>query len=267
MSASPTALTVAFATPCADAVRHREVLASLPLRWREVDGGADVAVVSGLDADAGAAEAAVAGGARALVLTSPGQLSLDALRRIEFVAAGSGALLVPALRYAPRLPAGCAAPQAVVVDIVLTTGEARPSRTGMLVEQLAALRRVAGAGISVRGLHRSPSHTVVEVALEGGRSGLLTALVSPTGVDALRVHAVGGDERWEIEIGDVDARPARVSRASPAGVHTATPVHQRSERITWLGLHELLTVGSGEQPYTFAELLHDRRLAEAVGDD
>lgn len=267
MSASPGPLTVRFATTTRDAARHREVVASLPLRWREVDGDADVVVVSGLDPDSGPAVGAVAGGARALVLASPGALALDALRLIEEAVAGPGVVVVPALHYAPRLAAGCAAPQAVVVDIVLTTGEARPSRTGMLVEQLAALRRVAGAGISVRGLHRSPSHTVVEVALGGGRSALLTALVSPVGADSLRVHAVGGEERWEIEIPDTDARPARVSQASSAGVRTAAPVHQRSERITWLGLHELLATGTGELPYTFADLLHDRGLAEAAGAD
>jgi hypothetical protein len=248
----------------ATAVLHRTVLASLPNRYVLSDGAAEVVLVSaGLGTDVGR----VCGdGARAVFVDRPGRLSSEELGAIVEAADRNECIVVPAPRFAPRIAA--LEPFAGGdVDVLECTINGRDEFRSLLVEQLALVRTVLGAVASVRVLHSSATHYVVDATMadEQPVHVILNGLASPGGVDEVRLHAVGAERRLDVHIdaGSV-ARPARIDRFDRHGRHTPWPVHQHAHRITLTGLHRLLTAGECNLPYGPDELRHDVQCAAVL---
>jgi hypothetical protein len=76
----------------------------------------------------------------------------------------------------------------------------------------------------------------------------LTGVASSRG-PAFKLHAVSLERRLEIEIDDdAIARPTRVRIFGAEGVTQAPTIHQSGRRLTWLGVHAVLS-GGGQDVY------------------
>ena len=115
-----------------------------------------------------------------------------------------------------------------------------------LVEQLAVLHAVLGSVASVRILHASASHYVVEATMADHPKSyvLLNGLSVPNAVDEVTLQAVGPERQLKIRIdaGPL-ARPAQVHCYHLDGGTSPWPLHQHAHRLTLARLHRLLTAG------------------------
>lgn len=248
-------------------VLHCTVLSSLPNSYRLVEGPADVVLVSATEP--AAAERAVGGGARAVFIDQPGRLSLPELVVLEDLADQSGCIVVPAPRYGPRLAVSPDLLDGTPIELVESTVTSRDSPRSSLVEQLALVRRVLGVAMSIRVLHSSGSHYVVEATMADHPDShvLLNGVASPAGAEEATLQTVGVEQHLVVRIdaGPL-ARPPDISLFDGGGRQSPWPVHQHAHRITLGLLHTLLTAGEGSLTYSVADLRHDLRLAAVLAD-
>jgi hypothetical protein len=214
---------------------HRFALASLPEHFEIVeDGPADAVLVSG---------AGTVGGARVGVAADP-LLDID-----------TDAVLIPAMRFAPRLFAEPMVVGARSVSYALYDSVIRLDRAGVdglraaLLEQLAGLRAITGQALRLTKFARiGDGYLGVGALSQGNAAVALTGVASSHG-PKFTLHAVSLDRRLEIGIDDdAIARPTQVQVFSADGVTQAALVHQSSRRLTWLGAHALLS-GGGQEVY------------------
>jgi hypothetical protein len=262
-----TTLAASIDASVSDSVLYRALFAGLPNRYRLVEGKADVVVASATDP--AAAERAVADGVRAIVLDQPGRLSIDQLFALEAAADQHDCILVPALRYSPRLASGPDLLGGAEVDLLESSITSPDPSRSSLVEQLALVRQVLASVATLRVLHSSASHYVVEATVAGHLRSrvVLNGFRSTNGDEDVSLHAIGIDRHVVVRIDACPlARPADISVFDGDGRWSPWPVHQHAQRITLAGLHRLLTTGEGSITYTLEHLRGDLLLADALGD-
>jgi hypothetical protein len=248
-------------------VLYRTMLASLPNSYRLVEGRADVVLVSA--SDPATAKRAVAGGARAVVLDQPGRLSLEEVIALEAQADQHDCIVVPASRYSPRLAAAPDLLDGADVDLVESTITSCDAPRSSLVEQLALVRQVLASVATIRVLHSSVSHYVVEATIAAHPQSLvvLNGLASPNGLEEVSLRAIGVDRHLAVRIdAGPFARPADINLFNGAGRRSPWPLHQHSHRLTLALLHTLLTTGEGYVSYPVLHLRLDVALAAALTD-
>jgi hypothetical protein len=260
-----TTLTASIDATGSGLVRYRVVLASLPNSYRLVERDADVVLTSGTDA--AAANRAVAGGARAVVVDQPGRLSIDELAALEKLADQQDCIVVPAPVYAPRLAASPDLLDGAQIDLVESTITSSDEPRASLVEQLALVRQVVSSVATVRALHVSASHYAVEATMaDRPRSHvILNGVASAGGAEEVSLRAIGVDRHLSIRIdaGPL-ARPAEIDLFDGGGRRSPWPVHQHAHRITLASLHALVTTGQGFVGYPVQHLRQDVALADAL---
>jgi len=209
-------------------VRHRAALASLPEHFEIVENGPDAVLASGTAVEAGAA---VVVAADPLAIAKPGTVAL------------------PAMQFAPRLFAEPFAKSLKPASCLLYDSLVRVDRSGTdglraaLLEQLAALRLIAGETIRLTRFVRVGGGYLAEGALSG-RSAMvaLTGVASTSSGPAFALRAAGLDRRVEIEIDEeATARPARISTFDIDGASQPPLIHQNSDRLTWVAAHAILS--------------------------
>ncbi len=268
-----TALTVLLPDDGVAASAHRAVLASLPRRFRVVDGTrADVHVVSGRHASwVAAAQRGVDARVRAIVLTEmpAGTGTRHALNTIASDARAAGIVVGvdqpyatdPAWRSALGELAE-ASRNAAILDSVITVaaGTGAPLDAALLA-QLATIRPLLGTGEAALRLRRTETHYVVS----GGYGTLaveLAGVVSAAGVAALRIDLVGIEQRCSADLpADTVAEPSRVSRFDATGEHAIRARYEGSRRAGWAGLHAAIESG-GRPAYSIVDLLDDLALLD-----
>jgi hypothetical protein len=211
---------------------HRVALASLPEHFEIVEGSpADAILLS---------SAAVADGARVAVAADP------------LFAPEIGTVLIPAMRFAPRIFAEPTAAFArsttfAVYDSVILLAHAGVDevRTALL-EQIAAVRAISGQALHLTKLARTDSGYLADAALlQSNAAVALTGVATSSPGPALTLLAVSDERRLEIEIDDDrTARPTRVQVFDAEGVRQAPLIHQNSGRLTWLAAHAVLSGGT-----------------------
>ena len=260
-----TACTISIDATGPDIILYRTVLASLPNSYRLVDADAEVVLTSGTDP--ANVERFCRGETRAIVIDQPGRLSSHDLAAIAQAADRHDCIVVPAVRYGPRAEAAADLLDAAHVDLLESTIISPDTLRSSLVEQLAMLRTVLGPVASVRTLHASVSHYVLEATMADHPQShvLLNGLSSSNGVDEARLHAIGPERRLAVRIdaGPL-ARPAEMCCYDGGGGHSPWPLHQHALRITLARLHRLLTTGNGDLNYSLQELHHDVQLAAVL---
>ena len=214
---------------------HRFALASLPEHFEIVESGsADAALVS---------SAGTVGGARVGVAADP-LLDMD-----------TGAALIPAMRFAPRLFAEPMIVGARSVNYALYDSVIRFDRAGIsglraaLLEQLAGLRAITSQALRLTKLARVGDGYLAVGTLSQGNAAVALTGVSASHGPTFTLHAVSLERRLEIEIDDdAIARPTRVKVFGVEGVTQAPTIHQSGRRLTWLGVHAVLS-GGGQDVY------------------
>ena len=262
-----TSCTIAIDAASLDAALHRTVLASLPNSYRLVDGNAEVLLVSARDP--AKVERLCSDATRAIVVDQPGRLASHELAAIADAADRHGCIVVPALRYAPRVEAAADLLGTARVDLLESTINAHDTLRSSLVEQVALVRSLLGAVASIRVLHSSASHYVVDATMANSSESqvVLNGVTSPNALDEVSVHAVGAERRlvvW-IDAGPL-ARPAEICCFDRDGARSSWPLHQHPHRITLARLHRLLTTRESDLTYSLQDLHHDVRLAAALTD-
>jgi hypothetical protein len=260
-----TSYTLAIDATGLDAALHRTVLASLANTYRLVDGDAEVVLVSATDP--GKVERLCSDATRAIVVDQPGRLASDELAAIADAADRHSCIVVPALRYAPRVEAAADLLGDARVDLLESTINSHDSLRSSLVEQLALLRSLLGPVASINVLHSSMSHYVVDATMANGANSqvLLNGVTSPNALDEASVHAVSAERRLVVRIdaGPL-ARPAEIHCYGRDGARSPWPVYQHAHRITLMRLHRLLTTRESDLTYSLHDLHHDVQLATAL---
>jgi hypothetical protein len=262
-----TSCTISIDTTGLDAALHRTVLASLPNSYRLVDGDADVVLVSA--SDPAKVERLCSDATRAIVVDQPGRLAGHELAAIADAADRHSCIVVPALRFGPRVEAAADLLGTARVDLLESTINSRDTLRSSLVEQLALVRSLLGPVASIRVLHSSLSHYVVHATMaDSPRSQvLLNGLTSPNAVDEASVHAISAERRLVVRIdaGPL-ARPAEICCFDGDGERSPWPLHQHAHRITLARLHRLLTTRESDLVYSLQDLRHDVQLAAALSE-
>lgn len=221
--------TVLLREPNATGPGHRAVLASLasiPAHFRVVvDGPADVAYApEDLPADV-----------RIVMVDSP-------LRAPSNLAIP----VTPVWTYLSRMEADACFAEACmrsfpVISCVVTIDAAEERRLRWaFLEQLAILRKLAGANPSVHAFRRNARGYVADVSV-GPALALMIGRVSPLAQAALQLHAVGVDHRLEVSMdAETPARPAAIRLFGADGLREAMPIYQSGHRLTWLKIHAFL---------------------------
>jgi hypothetical protein len=260
-----TACTISIDSTGPDATLYRTVLASLRNSYRLVDADAEVVLVSATDP--AKAKRACGGETRAIVIDQPGRLSSHDLAAIADAAEQHGCTVVPAMRYGPRASAAADLLGTAQVDLLDSTINSGDTLRSSLVEQLALLRAVLAPVESVRVLHASVSHYVLEATIADHPQShvLLNGVASTRGVDEMSLQAIGPERHVSVRIdaGPL-ARPAQIRRYDGSGGHSPWPLHQHAHRITLARLHRQLTTGEGGRSYSLQDLDHDVRLASVL---
>jgi hypothetical protein len=212
-------------------------------------------------------EQARPGGPRALVIDRPGRLSSHELAAIAAAADRDHCIVVPAVLYGPRADAAAELLGTAHVDLLESTIIASETLRSSLVEQLALLRTVLGSVASVRVVHASASHYVLEATIIDNPKShvLLNGLSLPNAVDEVTLQAIGPERHltMRIDAGPL-ARPAEIHLYHRDGGTSPWPLHQHGHRLTLTRLHRLLTTGKGDLGYSLNDLRHDLQLAEAL---
>jgi hypothetical protein len=215
---------------------HRFALATLPEHFEMLDQGVtDAALVS---------SSAQASNARVVVAADP------------FRVPESEAIVVPAMRFASRLFAEPALRRAQAARYALIDSIVRLDRFGYagvraaLLEQLAALRAVAGDALRLTKFTRVRDGYLAQGTFAGRKEIVtLTGVASNSSGASFSLHAASVERRLEIEIDDEPiARPARLRTFDVAGLAQAPLIHQNSHRLTWLWAHAALS-GAGHGHY------------------
>jgi|GEM_PF-2100522 len=260
-----TACTISIDATDARSTVYRTVLASLPNSYRIVDAGAEVVLLSA--ADPTQIEQLLSDETRAVVIDRPGRLSTKELATIAAAADRHDSIVVPAVLYGPRADASADLLGSADVDLLECTIVSSEMLRSSLVEQLALLRAVLGSIASVRTLHASLSHYVLEAMMADYPKShvLLNGVCLPDAVDEVTLHAVGPERRLKIRI-DADplARPAEIHCFQRDGETSPWPLHQHAHRLTLTRLYRLLTSRDGDLSYALNDLRHDLHLAEAL---
>lgn len=260
-----TARTISIDTTGPNATLYRTVLASLPNSYRLVDADANVVLTTATDP--ANVERVCGGETRAIVIDQPGRLSSHDLAAIATAADLQDCIVVPAMRYAPRFETAADLLGTAHVDLLESTIISPDTLRSSLVEQLAVLRTVLGPVASVRVLHASVAHYVLEATMAGHRQShvLLNGVSSSNGVDEARLNAIGPERHLAVRIdaGPL-ARPAEICCYGSSGGQSPWPLHQHALRITLARLHRLLTTLDGGLSYPLESLHHDVQLAAAL---
>jgi hypothetical protein len=247
-----------------EAGRHRSALASLPRHFRLVETG---------DADAVLATDELREGienARVVVHPHPGDISRGP---------ASAPVIVPALRFAPRLFAeplvkrAGSSSYALIDSVICAEIGTRSAVRSALLEQMAALRALIGRPIRLTAFASAGDGYLALGATERrGDIITLTGVPAPLGRAELAVRAICQASRLEATISaETIARPSRIQLFGPNGVTQGPLIHQSSDRLTWLAVHEYLarakTPPYGE-PELRADLTEiDRHLTSSEGDE
>ena len=262
-----TVCTISIDVTDAAVTLYRTVLASLPNSYRIVDAGAEVALVSATDS--ARIRQLCAGEARAVVIDRPGQLSNTDLPAIAAAADRHDCTVVPAMLYGPRADAAADLLGTAQVDLLESTIISTETLRSSLVEQLAVLRTVLGSVASVRNLHASVSHYVLEATMADRPMShvLLNGLSLPNAIDEVTLQAIGPKRhvKMRIDAGPL-ARPAEIYCYHRDGGTSPWPLHQHAHRLTLSRLHRLLTTGESDLSYSLTDLQHDLQLAAALPD-
>jgi hypothetical protein len=262
-----TTCTIAIDGTGVDAVLHRTVLASLTNSYRLVDGDAEVVLVSATDP--AKVERLCSDATRAIVVDQPGRLANDELAAIADAADRHSCIVVPALRYAPRVEAAADLLGTARVDLLESTINSHDTLRSSLVEQLALVGALLGPVAAISVLHSSVSHYVVDATMADSPKTqvLLNGVTSPTALDEASVHAAGAERRLVVRIdaGPL-ARPAEVCCYDRDGARSPWPLYQHAHRITLARLHRLLTTRESDLTYSLHDLHHDVQLAAALTD-
>jgi hypothetical protein len=260
-----TACTISIDSTDAAATLYRTVLASLPNSYRILDADAEVVLVSATDP--ARIQQVCSGGTRAVVIDRPGRLSSSDLAAIKVAADRQDCIVVPAVLYGPRADAAADLLGTAHVDLLESTVISPEALRASLVEQLAVLRTMLGSVASVRVLHASVSHYVLEATMADHPKShvLMNGLSLPTAVDEVALQAIGPERHVKIRI-DADplARPAEIHCYHRDGGTSPWPLHQHAHRLTLARLHRLLTAGEGDLSYSLNDLRHDLQLAAAL---
>lgn len=262
-----TACTISIDSTGPDATLYRTVLASLRNSYRVVDAEAEVVLVS--STDPANVERACGGETRAVVIDQPGRLSGHDLAAIAGAADRHGCTVVPAMRYGPRASAAADLLGTAQVDLLDSTINSGDTLRSSLVEQLALLRAVLAPVESVRVLHASASHYVLEATMADHPQShvLLNGVASTRGVDEMSLQAIGPERHVSVRIdaGPL-ARPAEIHCYYRDGGISPWPLHQHAHRLTLAQVHRLLTTGEGDLSYSLNDLRDDLHLAATLPD-
>ena len=262
-----TSCTISIDGTGVDATLHRTVLSSIPNSYRLVDGDAEVVLVSA--SDPAKVERLCSDATRAIVVDQPGRLASHELAAIADAADRHSCIVVPAMRYGPRVETAGDLLGTAHVDLLESTINSHDSLRSSLVEQLALVRSLLGSVTSIRVLHSSVSRYVVEATMANGPKShvVLNGLTSPHAVDEASLHAIGAERRLvlRIDAGPL-ARPAEICCYDSHGAHSPWPMHQHAHRITLARLHRLLTTRESDLTYSLRDLHHDVQLAAALSD-
>jgi hypothetical protein len=231
-----TRYTVRLEGPAETMAEHRFALATLPEHFEMLDQGVtDAALVS---------SSAQASSARVVVAADP-------LRVPE-----SEAVAVPAMRFASRLFAEPTLRLAQATRYALIDSIVRLDRAGSagvraaLLEQLAALRAVAGDAVRLTKFTHVRDGYLAQGTFAGRKEIVtLTGVASNSSGASFSLHAASVERRLEIQIDDEPiARPARLRMFDVAGLAQGPLIHQNSYRLTWLLAHAALS-GAGHGGY------------------
>jgi hypothetical protein len=214
--------------------------------------------------------AAVDGGARGVLVTTPGPADPDEVRETALYATEAGTVVAVDTCYAAdrtwrrALPAWQElASGAQILDSVITIGDRPATQFTALISQLAVVRPVVGAFNTARAVHRNDQQYVVSA--QAGQLGVtLTGVMSTVDMSSLSVDLVSIAARWSARFdGDALARPAVVTRFDADGSAAAPCRYESPHRAAWLDLHAAITEGT-LLPYTLDELAADLELANTL---
>ena len=191
-------------------------------------GVTDAALVSG---------GAPAGGVRVMVAANP--LTVPELE----------AVAIPAMRFASRLLAEPSLRRAqparyALIDCIVRLDRFDPVEVrAALLEQMAALRTVAGAALRLTKFTRVKDGYLAQGTFTGRKEIVtLTGVMSNSSGAAFSLLAASVERRLEIEIDDESiARPARLRTSDAGGLAQGPLIHQNSNRLTWLLAHAVLS--------------------------
>lgn len=249
MSATPSAVEAGAVT---------QTMASLPATFGPAPGEqpADVLVVAGGAGWSREAAAAVAAGARGIVVANPVP---EATAELAAAADAAGTAVVLDLRWAsnPALVAGSSRPDArdavrsamgtaALLDSVAASVPGTEPRE-LLAEHLAALLAVTGQLAGVRVVRHDTTGYTVSGRLANGApftaQGVLTA-ARPAGVD-IRLYTTDGGVA--VQVPDPDAAwPATVRVTGAQGELLLPTLYESAHRSAWRRLKDHL--GAGTQP-------------------
>jgi hypothetical protein len=232
------------------AALHRSVLATLPNHFDVVvSGDADAALIDGSRAEC-------CDRTRAFVLDGlpPGKLNLAA-----------SSIVVPAHQFFPRLlvDQNIATARSIpfsLMSISLDVAGLGPAPFHRaLFEQFAIVRLLTKDALRLSSVERcGPGFVATGTVPEQHLSVTMTSFPSPGDAGRLSLAAVSRVSRLQVDISaSTIARPAVIRLYGPGGSAEGMRVYQRSHRITWLKVHELLRDTSATLDYRLADLNED----------
>jgi hypothetical protein len=254
--------------PDADA---RSAAASLPRWFRSSSEPTAGRWVPGEGEWVAAVRAAVVAGAPAIVLVEPGWADPDAVRELT-------ALPVPVVvdsAIASNAVIAAAAP--AWTDMIQPTGVLEVTTThdldsvAVLLDQLAAVRALAGRIVDVRVAWTADSHSAVATVSVGGGELTATLLGASSAVaNGTTIRWLGPQGALELELPPaVNAAPGRFRVVTVDGEMLAPTISETAHRATLSRLHELLDRGtSADDLEVLAEhlkLLAGQRVGDRAG--
>jgi hypothetical protein len=245
-------------------------LASVPEMFRAGGGPSDVIVIDGSEPGWPRRMEAAAGRAKGIFLVDPGPCSSADLDAVDAAVRAAGTpVACPLHLLGNRAWEGAASKVYADGQAFLhvggaafrrpSAGDANPLFTS-LVEQLSFLYPLWSEIPELHISHLSESQYVV-TGVRGVTVVGLTGVLSNSCPSAMSVELVGLDERWTLEVPDLEtARPARLDHFTVNGTTSSRPVFQSPGRTAWCGLHRAMTEGSPVQ-LSFDSLTHVLRKA------
>jgi hypothetical protein len=236
---------VALSVHAAIAQPHDAILATLPNRFWQTTGDADVRIIE--KGNVAGAASVLADGTTLVFLADPAALTPEAFdtvvaaaadRPIGFSVAAASALSDEALALLTE--ATDDAP--FLVDCVgETVGDDEAALRTAVFEQLILVDTIAGPITGAALLHRDRAQIVARLDLGSGWTGVrLTARRTQRVRFAL--HAVSHTHRRTVEIlPEAHATPAQVAIHDSKGTRIASPLYQGGYRRSWIDLHAAAT--------------------------
>lgn len=253
----------------------RPVWASLPLSLAEsAEPGELVAVDGRGDGWAGYLAAALASGARGVLLVAPAPgADPDVVAALAGEASARGVSVVVQTAWAtdPGVDAYAEAvgddlADTVLFDVLSTVDSAdpdRPTLPAMMLDQLQLLRAL-GLQLSAVAVSRWLPGSVTVIGSVGGGTAVLTAVVGGGSAAHIRFTARGSATESQLVVyGSADARPAEAELTGASGTLRLPSLYESAARAAWRRLHTSVT--RSEPLDELTGLAADLRLLASTG--